>query len=206
MKEKHSSSPSSLILASASPRRAELLRQIGVSFETLAADIDETPKPAENPEDYVLRMALEKARAVSLLQPDAWVLGSDTAVIAKGEAAEWIILGKPVDQQDAYRMWHLLSGETHKVLTSVALVGPQLEGGITKTAMSVNLVSMNTIPELSMKRYWLTGEPKDKAGAYAVQGKAALWIERIEGSYSSIMGLPVFETGELLEQAGFSLW
>ena len=182
-------------LASQSPRRAELLSQIGVAFEATPADIDETPLQGELPEDYVMRMAQEKARAVHQLHPKDWVLGSDTSVILSDK-----ILGKPENRDDGIAMLSALSGNTHRVLTSVSLVGSD-----EYHALSESQVTFRHLDQGEIEAYWKTGEPADKAGAYAVQGQAAVFISRINGSFSGIMGLPLFETAQLLAQAGIKI-
>lgn len=184
-----------LILASQSPRRAELLRQIGVVFETHPAQIDETPLADEAPADYVTRMAVEKARAVHALHPERSVLGSDTAVILDDR-----ILGKPADRADGIAMLQALGGRTHQVLTAVALAHAEVE-----QALSVSTVWFRPITAEEAARYWDSGEPADKAGGYGIQGRGAVFVERIEGSYSGIMGLPLFETAQLLERVGIRL-
>ena len=189
-----------ICLGSASPRRAELLAQIGVPYLVHTAAIDETPKPAEAPEVYVLRIALEKAQAVLAQNPDLPVLAADTAVVVDGE-----ILGKPRDQADGLAMLARLSGRTHHVLTSVALVEQGAEGRCA-SRLSVNKVLFRPISETERLVYWRTGEPADKAGAYAIQGYAAIFIEHLEGSFSGVMGLPLFETAELLREFGFNLY
>jgi len=191
-----------IYLASASPRRGELLAQIGVTYQVQTADIDETPKPAEVPEIYVLRMALEKAEAVLMrLQTRApyLVLAADTAVVA-GET----ILGKPADQAAGLAMLARLSGREHKVLTAVALLEPGAEGR-RASRLSVSRVVFRTTTEAERLAYWRTGEPADKAGAYGIQGCAATFIEHLEGSFSGVMGLPLFETGELLREFGIDV-
>ena len=182
-------------LASQSPRRAELLRQIGVPFVTSPADIDETPLPGESPEDFVRRMATEKARAIHALFPDDIVLGSDTAVVLDDR-----IMGKPADREDAIAMLLALAGRSHRVLTAVALVHAR-----TDYALSDSLVTFRAISRAEAERYWDSGEPADKAGGYAIQGHGAVFVERIEGSYSGIMGLPIFETAQLLTGAGLAI-
>ena len=182
-------------LASQSPRRAELLSQIGIPFETTPADIDETPLQGELPEDYVMRMAQEKARAVHHHYPNDWVLGSDTSVILAGK-----ILGKPDNRDDAMAMLSALSGNTHRVLTSVSLLGSE-----EFHALSESQVTFRHLDQTEIESYWETGEPADKAGAYAVQGQAAVFISRINGSFSGIMGLPLFETAQLFTQAGIKI-
>ena len=181
-----------IILASQSPRRAELLRQVGIAHHAVPADVDERALPGETPEDYVERVATAKARAVHAIHPDAIVLGSDTAVVLGTQ-----ILGKPVDRADGIEMLLSLAGRTHQVLTGVAIVGAQ-----TRYALSRSQVRFRPLSAAEAADYWDTGEPADKAGAYAVQGRAAAFIERIEGSYSGIMGLPLFETLKLLSELG----
>lgn len=184
-----------LILASQSPRRAELLRQIGVAFETHPAEIDETPLAGEAPADYVTRMAVEKARAVHALSPERPVLGSDTAVILDDR-----ILGKPADRTDGIAMLQALGGRAHQVLTAVAL-----DHGRVEHALSDSRVRFRPITAEEAARYWDSGEPADKAGGYGIQGRGAVFVERIEGSYSGIMGLPLFETAQLLGRIGIRL-
>lgn len=186
-------------LASGSPRRRELLAQIGVRFAVVTADTDEDCLPGEHPGDYVLRLALEKARAVRAALPRTDhrpVLGADTAVVI-GEQ----ILGKPEDQEQALAMMRLLSGRTHRVLTAVALVGPDGE----RTDLSETRVTFRTLDEEEVLRYWRSGEPRDKAGGYGIQGLGALFVSGLNGSYSGVMGLPLFETGRLLAQVGIEL-
>jgi len=183
-----------LILASQSPRRAELLRQIGVDFRVAPAHIDETPRRAESPADYVVRMAREKARATAAQHPGALVLGADTSVILDDR-----ILGKPADREEGIAMLLALSGREHQVLTAVALAGTH-----PGQALSASRVRFRPVGHEEAARYWATGEPADKAGGYAIQGLGAVFVERIEGSYSGIMGLPLFETAQLLADAGLS--
>ena len=180
-----------IILASRSPRRATLLQQIGVSFRTLAADIDEAPLSGETPEDFVRRMAVGKAQAVHAEHPGDTVLGSDTAVVLDGQ-----ILGKPTNREHAVDMLLSLSGREHRVLTGVALQHATLD-----YALSDSRVLFGKLTRTQAERYWDSGEPADKAGAYAIQGLAAVFIRRIEGSYSGIMGLPLYETAQLLAKA-----
>jgi septum formation protein len=181
-------------LASQSPRRRELLAQIGIRHDVIAVEVDETPCAGEAPAEYVLRLALAKARAGHGLRPDRPVLGADTAVVQDDR-----ILGKPLDRQDAAAMLAQLSGREHRVLTAVALVGDREE-----TRLSVSHVRFRPIDAAEAAAYWATGEPADKAGGYAVQGLGALFVESIGGSYSGVMGLPLFETGELLRRAGIA--
>ncbi|TCT19860.1 septum formation protein [Thiobaca trueperi] len=185
-----------IYLASSSPRRSELLTQIGVRFAVIAADTDESRLPDEAPEDYVRRVALDKARMARMRLPteDARpVLAADTAVVL-----DQCILGKPADPEDAARMLRLLAGRTHRVLTGVALVLPTHDW----TAISASRVTFRPIREDEMQRYWRTGEPLDKAGGYGIQGYGAVFVANLEGSYSGVMGLPLFETAQLLERAG----
>jgi septum formation protein len=167
-----------LILASKSPRRAELLSAAGIEFEIRAADIDETPRPGESPRDYVLRIAEEKARAID----GELVLAADTTVVLGGE-----IMGKPADAADAARMLRALSGRHHEVLTAIALKrSDQLETDLASTA-----VWFAPLSEEEIAGYVASGEPMDKAGAYGIQGLASKFVDRIEGSYSNVVGLPV---------------
>ncbi len=192
-----------IFLGSASPRRAELLAQIGVRCKVVVADIDESPLSDEAAEIYVLRMALEKAEAV-LVQaryetPALPVLAADTSVVVDGE-----ILGKPRDQAEAMAMLARLSGRTHQVLTAVALARSGAERAIA-SRLSVNKVRFRVISEAERLAYWQTTEPQDKAGAYAIQGRAAVFIEHLEGSFSGVMGLPLFETANLLAEFGINV-
>ena len=184
-----------LLLASASPRRSELLQQIGVTFERLQAECEEIHRPQESAEDYVCRVALDKARAGYQLVADRGlpVLGADTAVIVDHH-----ILGKPRDQQHAAEMMRLLSAREHRVLSAVAMVSAQQE----KVILQESRVRMRRISEKEMQDYWRSGEPQGKAGGYAVQGLGAIFIEHIAGSYSGIMGLPIYETVQLLQTFG----
>ncbi|EXJ16349.1 Maf family protein [Imhoffiella purpurea] len=185
-----------IYLASNSPRRAELLTQVGVRFAHLAVETDETGRPGEAPEDYVRRVAADKARAgrARLGADDSLpVLAADTAVVLGDR-----VLGKPRDRGEALGMLAALSGRTHRVLTAVALMtGRDLE-----VALSESRVRFRPIEDGEARRYWETGEPADKAGGYGIQGRGALFVEAIEGSYSGVMGLPLFETGQLLRRAG----
>ena len=180
-----------VILASRSPRRAELLASAGIAFEVLAADVDETPYPNEAPDAYVERLAIEKARAVSALRPGARVLGADTTVTIDGE-----ILGKPVDEADAQRMLRLLNGRAHDVHTGIALVS---RDGI-RSAVDTTRVWFSAMTDEDISWYIATGEPVDRAGAYAIQGFASRFIPRIEGSYSNVVGLPVALVSSILNE------
>jgi septum formation protein len=186
-----------LVLASASPRRRELLTQAGYQFEIHPAHIPEDPHPNEDPIAYVTRLARQKAEAIfSQLSPthsDLTVLGADTTVTLDNQ-----ILGKPEDPEDAARMLRLLSGRTHRVITGVALVSPAR----TEIATEVTAVQFLTLSEKEISDYIATGEPGDKAGAYAIQGHAARWIPRIEGCYFNVVGLPISLVATLL-QSGF---
>ena len=171
-----------LVLASASPRRQELLRNAGIAFEVQPADIAEDPLSGETAQACVERLAREKALAIAAQRPSDTVLGADTVVTIDGQ-----ILGKPDDDADAARMLRLLSGRTHQVITGVCLVA----GGRCKVASETTSVTMCEISEKEVADYVATSEPMDKAGAYAIQGIASRWIPRIEGDYSNVVGLPV---------------
>lgn len=191
-----------IYLASQSPRRAELLRQIGVTFEQLVSEIDETPHPGEQPPDYVLRMAREKARAgwQTMLAAELTMrplLASDTTVVYQST-----ILGKPVDQEDARRMLALLSGHTHQVMTAVAIT----DGQQCRTELSVTDVVFRELSDQLINDYIASGEPFDKAGAYGIQGYGAVLVAGITGSYSGVVGLPLMETAQLLADFGLPCW
>ena len=191
-----------IYLASQSPRRAELLAQIGVEFQQFAVNIDETACADESPHVLVERLALEKAQAGwakvhADRLPEAPVLGSDTIVLCEGQ-----VLGKPADKLDGLRMLRLLAAYPHQVLTSVAIVS----GAASHVLTSVNKVSFRKLSEAEIAAYWETGEPADKAGGDGIQGAAAVFIERLEGSYSSVMGLPLYETAQLLAQHDVKYW
>ncbi|WFF43366.1 septum formation inhibitor Maf [Salinicola endophyticus] len=184
-----------LRLASASPRRRELLASIGVEVEVSPADIDESRGSDETPEIFVSRLAREKALAghsVSALP----TLGADTVVVCDDE-----VFGKPRDLAHACSMWRALSGREHRVLSAVALIGPR---GLLECRVATR-VWLRTLSEAEMAAYWATGEPADKAGGYAVQGRAAIFVERLEGSYSAVVGLPLYETAELLQAQGIQI-
>jgi septum formation protein len=189
-----------IYLASASPRRRELLRQIGVTFRVIGAELDETALKGESPPAYVSRLAEAKAAAGWRGSQDlgaAPVLAADTAVVLEGE-----ILGKPADMNDAIAMLLKLSGRAHQVLTAVALrTAAGFEGRLSQSS-----VTFRSIDPEEARAYWDTGEPRDKAGAYAIQGYAAIFIADLKGSYSGVMGLPLFETAELLKAAGVAWW
>ncbi len=187
-----------IYLASRSPRRRELLRQIGAPHRLLDIEVDERVVPGESPSEYVLRVSQDKARAgISSLAGCEMlpVLAADTCVVAEGR-----ILGKPADREEGIRMLRLLSGGKHRVYTAVTLGN----GGLA-SRLSVSEVSFRPLDEGEMAAYWASGEPQDKAGAYAIQGLAAQFINELRGSYSGVMGLPLYETAELLRQAGIEL-
>lgn len=188
-----------IYLASRSPRRAELLRQLGVRFEVLPADIPEAPRPGEPVADYVLRLAVAKAGTARIKlgretpQP---VLAADTVVELDGR-----ILGKPRDRIEALTMLAMLSSREHRVFSGLAL----WSAGALRTALSVSRVRFRAITSDEAAAYWQTGEPADKAGGYAIQGRGAVFVEQLIGSYSGVMGLPLFETAKLLREAGFKI-
>ncbi len=186
-----------IILASGSPRRQALLRQIGVCFRQRIAEIDETPRNRETPEEYVLRVAMEKAQAVRGASGAAElpVLGADTVVVANDR-----LLGKPTDLAHARQMLRQLSGRRHRVLSAVALVADRRAVRISDSS-----VWFREITERDIVSYWKTGEPRDKAGAYAIQGVGAIFVKRLVGSYSGVMGLPLFETAQLLQEFGIQV-
>lgn len=186
-----------LLLASASPRRAELLAQIGVRATRLICSVDEQAQPGESPERYVERVTRDKVLAAVQAAPGRVVLAADTAVV-QGDR----ILGKPIDRDDAMRMLASLSAAEHTVMTAVAVACDQ----------RVELVRVDTrvrfraLSEAEINAYWDTGEPADKAGSYGIQGLAAVFVERIEGSYSAVVGLPLLETATLLKSFGVPCW
>jgi nucleoside triphosphate pyrophosphatase len=191
-------------LASGSPRRRELLQQMGVPFQVVEVDVDERSLRAEPPDAYVSRLAAAKATAgwlATQVSPahsrPAPVLGADTAVVLGGE-----ILGKPNDREHGERMLSRLSGRTHQVLTAVAV---RSESGL-NLRISSSDVTFRRIEERERISYWDTGEPAGKAGAYAIQGFAAVFIADLRGSYSGVMGLPIYETAELLDAAEVPRW
>jgi septum formation protein len=189
-----------IVLGSASPRRQELLRNAGISFAVEPADIDETPLAGELPRECAERLAREKALAVSQRRPQDYVLGADTIVVIEGA-----MLGKPRDAGDAARMLRLLSGRTHEVITGVCVVMPVASGQwsvVSETASQLTLVTMGALSEDEILEYVATGEPLDKAGAYAIQGIASRWIPRIDGDYSNVVGLPVAMVYAMLHERG----
>jgi len=184
----------SLILASKSPRRKSLLEQLGYPFTCVSADIDESILTAETAENYVLRVAIAKAQAVALQNATAVVLGADTSVVVDGE-----ILTKPLDFADSKRMLTLLSGRKHQVLTALAVVYNQQVSSIVVSSE----VFFKPLSDTEMNNYWHSGEPQDKAGSYAIQGLAGKFVTHINGSYSAVVGLPLYETDQLLAKYSF---
>ena len=180
-------------LASTSPRRQELLTRAGYAFDVVPADIDEQRWPREAPRDYVQRLATSKAEAVAAENPDRLVLGADTVVVVDGD-----VLGKPADDAEASEMLRRLSGRVHEVLTGVAVVTNTSRW----VAVESTLVTLVGLDPLTIDWYVATGEPLDKAGAYGVQGIASRFVERIEGSYTNVVGLPVALTARLLGESG----
>jgi septum formation protein len=193
-----------LVLASASPRRQELLRNAGIPFVVQPADIPEIPRDSEAPREFAERLAREKALAVFRQRPDDFILGADTIVVIDAQ-----ILGKPRDGADAARMLRLLSDRTHQVITGVCLVGPQLrtenrepKTGFEDIRTETSLVTMNALSDDDIRSYILSGEPMDKAGAYAIQGIASRWVSRIDGDYFNVVGLPVSLVYRMLRDCG----
>jgi len=196
-----------LVLASASPRRQELLRNAGIAFVVQPTDIPEVSREGELPRPFAERLAREKALAVARQRPNDLVLGADTVVVVGGK-----ILGKPTDAADAARMLRLLSGRAHEVITGVCLAGPRqdkpetgnrkLETGFEDVRSEITQVTMSALNEHDIESYIATGEPMDKAGAYAIQGIASRWIPRIEGDYSNVVGLPLALVCRMLRQQG----
>ncbi|MEE9101423.1 Maf family protein [Pseudomonas nitroreducens] len=191
---------SQLYLASSSPRRRELLTQIGLPFHIVPASVDETPQAGESAVAYVERLAREKALAglhFLAQRADVCVLGADTAVVLDGR-----ILGKPADRAEALGMLQALSGREHEVLTAVAVANrDRCEARVVSSRVTFRSVSME-----EAERYWDTGEPHDKAGGYAIQGLAAVFVSRVEGSYSAVVGLPLCETAALLADFSIPCW
>ncbi|MFE8072122.1 Maf family protein [Marinobacteraceae bacterium S3BR75-40.1] len=188
-----------IVLASASPRRRELLTQMGLAFSVQPVDIDETPEAGEAPDDYVRRLACAKAEAGLAACGDshAWVLGSDTTVVHEGQ-----ILGKPADRDEAHGMLSRLSGSHHQVLSAVALA----RQGACEVRLAVTDVQFRVLSHEEIQAYWETGEPGDKAGAYGIQGKGGVFVTHLSGSYSAVVGLPLKETAELFAEAGRPVW
>ena len=193
-----------LVLASASPRRQEILRNAGLRFVVHPTDIPEVPHPGEAPREFAERMAKEKALAVFRQRPSDTILGADTVVVIDEQ-----ILGKPENQADAARMLRLLSGRSHIVITGVGLIGLQPKTGNSKPDTSfqdvrseMTLVTMDSLSDDDIRSYIATDEPMDKAGAYAIQGIASRWISRIEGDYFNVVGLPMALVWRMLKQRG----
>lgn len=183
-----------LILASASPQRTRLLDQLGLAHTAIAADIDETPRANESAEALAERLARGKAGALAADWPQAVVLGSDTVVALDGE-----LFGKPSDNDEAAAMLAALAGRTHRVVSGVAIA----RDGKVESRIAISEVTMRSIAEHERAAYVASGEPHGKAGGYAIQGRGAMFVSRLDGSYSSVMGLPLFETAALLGAAGF---
>lgn len=190
-----------IYLASASPRRRELLRQIGVAYRVVSVHIDESPEPDEAPPAYVARLALAKAEAglqvIKNRRRTAPVLGADTAVVVDG-----VILGKPRNREQGLTMLARLADREHQVLSAVALATTLKQA----VCIQESCVRFRSLTAAECQAYWDSGEPVDKAGGYGIQGRAAMFITELRGSYSGVMGLPLFETAELLRQFDISLW
>jgi len=193
-------SPEVVILASRSPRRQELLRQIGVPFRCINPNVEERRLDNELPSDFVLRMAREKARSVQTeisSERTPVILSADTVVVCDQR-----VMGKPRNRDDAVNMLSALSNNDHRVFTAVAVTqGPDLA-----VLLSETIVEFKEIDEVQIDQYWKTGEPIDKAGAYAIQGLGGVFVKQIKGSYSGVVGLPLFETSMLLSRFGISSW
>jgi septum formation protein len=189
-----------LVLASRSPRRSQLLRQVGVPHEVRAIEFDEARLPGESPREYVQRLAADKALHARRLAAggDARAIMTADTVVALGDE----IFGKPESEADCDRILAALSGRTHEVMTAVVLH----HAGSLRRELSVSRVTFRPIDAAQRRAYWRTGEPRDKAGGYAIQGLGAVFVERLEGSYSGVMGLPLYETTNLLEAAGVQAW
>jgi septum formation protein len=189
----------SLILASSSPRRQDLLRQAGIAFQVHAAHINEDQIAGEDPREYALRLAREKAKAVAAHYPRSYVLGADTIVVVAGE-----VLGKPKDHADAARMLRLLSARGHEVTTAVSLLAPGTVAPDARmeTRACTTKVYFRELTEDEIQQYVASGEPMDKAGAYAIQGGASRWTDRIEGEWSNVVGLPLSLVTDLLRTNG----
>lgn len=186
----------SLFLASTSPRRRELLAQLGLDFHVLRVDVDESTRAGEAPTDYVLRLAREKAAAGLAQAGEGVVIAADTTVVL-GET----VLGKPASLDEALAMWRALSGREHVVLTGVAVgAGDRLASQVVSTRLR-----FRTLSEAEMRAYWASGEPCDKAGGYAIQGLGAVFVTAIDGSYSNVVGLPLAETAAMLGAFGIRI-
>jgi len=192
---KSSSTTPQLILASGSPRRRELLQGIGVVFTVIPSDTAEAAQAGETPQEYALRVAGEKALDIARRHPGVWILGADTIVEIAGE-----VLGKPQDTTDGRRMLRLLSSRTHQVMTAFILLDG--EGHVRARQVVTSRVTFKPLSDVQIHAYLATGEPFDKAGAYAVQGLGASLVERVEGSYTNVVGLPMDEVQAALHTAG----
>jgi septum formation protein len=184
-----------LILASASPRRIELLERVGLAFRVMPSGLEEAARPGESPEERVLRLSAAKAEALARRHPEAWVLGADTIVVIDGR-----VLGKPADPGEAKEMLRTLSGREHTVYTGFSVLAGGGRRAVTRAVAST--VLFKPIPEEEMDWYVRSDEPYDKAGGYAVQGMGAFFIREIRGSYTNVMGLPLCEVIEVLREAG----
>ena len=183
-----------IILASSSPRRKELLEQVGLKFEIFSPDIDESVCIGESADHYVQRLAQQKAQAILAQFPDAIVIAADTSLVLDHK-----IIGKPESKQHAFEIWTALSDRQHDVLSGVCLLSSQCDPNTIQSMVVRTQVYFQKLSQLDMEQYWATGEPIGKAGAYAIQGYAAQFIPRIEGSYSNVVGLPLYETLQLLK-------
>ena len=183
-----------IILASSSPRRKELLEQVGLKFEIFSPDIDESVCIGESADHYVQRLAQQKAQAILAQFPDAIVIAADTSLVLDHK-----IIGKPESKQHAFEIWTALSDRQHDVLSGVCLLSSQCDPNTIQSMVVRTKVYFQKLSQLDMEQYWATGEPIGKAGAYAIQGYAAQFIQRIEGSYSNVVGLPLYETLQLLK-------
>lgn len=201
---------SNLILGSSSPRRRELLAQLGVSFSVQSVDLDETPLEGEPAETYVARMAVEKARAIARRVSNGGQDGARSYVLAADTIGELHgqILVKPRDRQDFEGMMRAMSGKRHRVITSVCAVmcGPCEEQWQQRVRSVTTEVTFKALSDREIAAYWDTGEPLDKAGGYGIQSKGALFVAGIRGSYSNVVGLPLMETAEILQELGFDVW
>ena len=183
-----------IILASSSPRRKELLEQVGLKFEIFSPDIDESVCIGESADHYVQRLAEQKAQAILAQFPDAIVIAADTILVLDHK-----IIGKPESKQHAFEIWTALSDRQHDVLSGVCLLSSQCDPNTIQSMVVRTKVYFQKLSQLDVEQYWATGEPIGKAGAYAIQGYAAQFIQRIEGSYSNVVGLPLYETLQLLK-------
>ena len=183
-----------IILASSSPRRKELLEQVGLKFEIFSPDIDESVHVGESADHYVQRLAEQKAQAILAQFPDAIVIAADTSLVLDHK-----IIGKPESKQHAFEIWTALSDRQHDVLSGVCVRSSECDPNTIQSMVVRTQVHFRKLSQLDMEQYWATGEPIGKAGAYAIQGYAAQFIPRIQGSYSNVVGLPLYETLQLLK-------